>query len=107
MNDDDEKHQRVLEAAILRALADVRPDLTRIDPEPVRLVRDRVHLAGELRNREGMRHVDRLNGDECRLPSDGHEHGDMDLATRYDPEGRLPAFPPPLITDDGELLLVI
>src|SRR5262249_34115064 len=49
MNDDDEEHQRVLQPAILGALADVRSYPPRLDPDAIRLVRDGVHFSRQLR----------------------------------------------------------
>src|SRR5262249_31508859 len=52
MHDHDQKHQRVLQSAILGALADVRSDPPRLDPYPVCLVGDGVHLSGQLGNQK-------------------------------------------------------
>src|SRR2546425_8865707 len=88
---------------MLGALADVRSDSSWLDPDPIRLVRDRVHLSGQLRNPEAVRHVDRLNGDERRRRSGGVADGDMDLIGGDDTELWIADLPPPLIADDGDL----
>src|SRR5947208_5923774 len=64
MDDHDEEHQRVLQPAILGALADERPHPPWLDPDAVRLVRDRVHLSRQLWNPEAVGHVDRPYRDE-------------------------------------------
>src|SRR2546428_3351243 len=59
-----EGHQRVLEPAILGALADIRPHPPWLDPDAIRLVRDPAHLPRQLRNPEAVGHADRPTVDD-------------------------------------------
>src|SRR3989441_4969277 len=103
MNDRDKEHQRVLEPAILGALTDIRAHLPWLDPDSIRLVRDRIHLPRQLRNPEAVCHVDGLHGDERRGRVGRVTHGDVDLVRGDDPELRIADLPPPLVADDSDL----
>src|SRR5689334_25144363 len=68
MHGDPEEHPRVLDAAELGTLPDVRAGRPRLDPGPVDLAGDDVGFARELRDPEAVNHVGRLERDEraCR-----------------------------------------
>src|SRR5215471_281950 len=101
MHHDHEEHETVLDAAVLRTLADVGPGTGRLDPHMVDLVRDHVHLARELGNPEAVDDVDGLEGDEggSGLSSVAHRH--VELVGGDHAELGIANFPPPLVADDG------
>src|SRR6266404_774393 len=99
----DEQHPRVLETIELGALADVPARLLRVDPYPVGLVRDDVHLPGELGNPEAVNDISGLERDEgrgrVRRVADRH----VELVGGDDPQPRIADLPPPLVPDDRDL----
>src|SRR5215467_11256922 len=101
MHHDDEEHETVLDAAVLRALADVGPGTGRLDPHVVDLVRDHVHLARELGNPEAVDDVDGLEGDEGRGGLSRVAHRHVELVGGDHAELGITNLPPPLVADDG------
>ena len=93
----------MLQPAVLGALADERPHPPRLDPDAIRLVRDRVHLSRQLWNPEAVGHVDRPYRDERQRRARLVTHRDVDLVRGDDPELRIANLPPPLVTDNGDL----
>src|SRR6266446_6858616 len=98
----DEQHPRVLEATVLGALADIPARLLRVDPDPVGLVRDDVHLPGELGNPEAVNDISGLERDEgrgrVRRVADRH----VELVGGDDAKLRVADLPPPLVPDDRD-----
>src|SRR5215813_5243736 len=101
MHHDHKKHEAVLDAAILCALADVGPGTGRLDPHMVDLVRDHVHLARELGNPEAVDDVDGLEGDEGWGGLSGIAHRHVELVRGDHAELGIADLPPPLIANDG------
>src|SRR5215468_3690806 len=101
MHHDHKKHEAVLDAAVLRALADVGPGTGRLDPHMVDLVRDHVHLARELGNPEAVDDVDGLEGDEGWGGLSGIAHRHVELVGSDHAELGIANLPPPLVADDG------
>src|SRR6266436_6871309 len=71
----DEQHPRVLETTVLGALTDVPARLLRVDPYPVGLVRDHVHLPGELGNPETVNDIGGLEREDRKSTRLNSSHG--------------------------------
>src|SRR5215813_8332948 len=96
-----EEHEAVLDAAVLRALADVGAGTRWLDPHVVGLVGDHVHLARELGHPEAVDDVYGLESDEggCGLSGVAHRH--VELIGGDHAELGIANLPPPLVADDG------
>ncbi|HET7055898.1 MAG TPA: hypothetical protein VFI12_05510, partial [Thermomicrobiales bacterium] len=84
LDEDEQAHVRVLEAAELAAAAAVDADPVGVEEDPVALARDRVDLAVQLGHPEAVDHVRRR-----RHEVDARADGDVDLVRRDRPRARI------------------
>src|SRR5215813_10936965 len=101
MHHDHEEHEAVLDATVLRALADVGAGTRRLDPHVVGLVGDHVHLACELGHPKAVHDVYGLDRDEGGGGPSGIAHRHVELVGGDHAERGIADFPPPLVADDG------
>src|SRR5690606_34972691 len=100
LRDDVERHERVLPAAVLRALRTIDTRLAGAQHETVPAAGNHVDLAGERRRPEAVDHIARAEDQLDRLV---HRHAQ--LVRKHD-SGRVAVrklvanFPPPLLADD-------
>ena len=103
IDDDSQKHLRVLRPAELGALPQVHPGQPGIDPRRVDLVRDQVGLPRETGDPEAVRHVGGEEGQKRGRGMGGIADRQVQLVGRDDPERGIAELPPPLPADDRDL----
>jgi hypothetical protein len=100
--DHDQQHQGVLESAVLGALADVRSDSPRLDPDPILSGIASFFPATWGIQKRCATSTDWVVMKRRRRP--GHvADGGVDFIGRDDAELRIADLPPPLAADDGDL----
>src|SRR5258707_14481996 len=88
----------MLRPAVLRALSQVDPRLSRLDPHLVRMVRDQAGLARQAGHPEAVIGVRGAQVEDGRLAD-----RQVQLVGSDDLETRVPVFPPELVADDRHL----
>ena len=100
LGDDEEMHPGVLGSAEFRAAAEMCPGLVGLQPDVIRMLRNRRDFSREFRHPEFVQHVGRFEPHGDRLA-----HWDVKFIRHHDARLRVAPLPPPLMAGHDKIWL--